>query len=1381
MTSKQDDVDSQPHACHSHTDDQKRKKTGDPVVAIPTASTTHETQNGRMEITKRQQAVVDADYDDFETHCLKRQRAIDPDYEEISDQPSKRQRVIEEDAKEATKRKIERIIQTHFSAEIHNKQSEINIIDQRLNQSRVMMDRLRACIVANFYGTASQQGLSKGKHFSAEIPSIHPAVKKHLGKAPVCADQTLVSQSNLPEKKSSAGETTPVTDQAIPAASTTVKEEATASLCQATEVEHKSKVSSSASASRVSEAKRGSRFRIKKKIIVGNVSKFIPIDRRDVNDQASHKWMVYVRGPQDEPKINDFVKKVWFFLHPSYRPNDLVEISQPPFHLTRRGWGEFPVRVQLHFWDSRNKRVDIIHQLVLDKTCTGLQTLGSETVVEIELEKEEVEERLTNSVNVPVASENKKKTRTRSGKTSPRKRFKSESKGENCKLLSDIKQEPILDVANAEATHGQNASTKLRAEKRTHGEMTEVKSTENANRRTSECYLEIECGNSSYKTGDAKRNVSGDAKQNISENGDGIGLSRSHRKTMKLKEKTRKNSDTVCSSVVNSSTVESNSSPPSLEKCSDVGEAGHVPTAQKQANVNNNHNGVLCSVNSQGKTILQGKDATIKSNVPKVSLLNKTTMLSPKSQMYIKSMDEKGNVVLQLIGERSPIQNSADSLLLARTGQVSLLDGKKKSCSDGRKGSDQFVVASNDVTTLSTVSPVRGLASPKSTKPLVYSLTTPVQMAASCDKTSDSVSKSSVVTSSLYSALPQSDVNSINRGGAPVSIVNSTQSSGVPVCDVNPTLRSVAPVLTVNSTYSIGAPQSDVNSTHIGVASTSTGNSTHSTGAPVCAVNSTHSTGVPVCAVNSTHRSGIPVSNVHSSHIAVAPTIQSVRLIVTPQGLKMIPIGDEGKEGVCTLISNLSVQNKTEVHNKNSPNFTSSAKSSLRPEQKQNKDGSACAAPQLILANIGAQTFVLKVVPNTNSGSLAGVQNSSKVGDSSAGKPVPGKQTVSGSTGFVSTKSSLLIGSPKCNKISPTNKNLAGNVSNSLANRNTGIPAASANPSQSYIKSLLKLPYSCDEKKLLVLRKDKEREKDIREEIPHLNLGDYSDMLSLVRAAVRHHPVVRDPIDQVTHPYCAKSTEHWLRWNIGKRRASEWQRASTVRRYITKHLQDDRSFKGQQLWTTKQIMTWCRFHAYSPHYLEKISLPPSGCSKGERIPDSLSSEMEEPAANCKLCSLSEAGTLVSRVTAVTESLDDTDASSTEEEIEILSVDQPKVKIKLEVKKEPISHTDPLYLPLSDQAMFVQEIDQKIGVHFQPIEIEDGVYGSASEEIIFGVMKCFMEDIVRQAFHCKSTKDRNIDSISVADVHEGLSTLAHADFITNKYMGVREEQMNSDIS
>ena len=108
--------------------------------------------------------------------------------------------------------------------------------------------------------------------------------------------------------------------------------------------------------------------------MIGNISKWVPVDTRE--DAASHKWMMYVRGPKEAPNVSGFISKVRFFLHPSYRPHDIAEVSSHPFHLSRRGWGEFPVRVQVHFTNPHNKPVDLIHHLKLDKTYTGLQTLG---------------------------------------------------------------------------------------------------------------------------------------------------------------------------------------------------------------------------------------------------------------------------------------------------------------------------------------------------------------------------------------------------------------------------------------------------------------------------------------------------------------------------------------------------------------------------------------------------------------------------------------------------------------------------------------------------------------------------------------------------------------------------------------------------------------------------------------------------------------------------------------------------------------------------------------------------------------------------------------------------------------------------------------------
>ena len=129
------------------------------------------------------------------------------------------------------------------------------------------------------------------------------------------------------------------------------------------------------------------RFYSKKRIIVGNTSQYLhPAASSQENmDGSTHKWMVYVRGPHEDPDISNFVKAVRFFLHPSYHPNDIIRVTRPPFHLIRLGWGEFPIRVQLEFSDRRNKPVDIIHNLVLDRTHTGQQTLGAETVVDLDI------------------------------------------------------------------------------------------------------------------------------------------------------------------------------------------------------------------------------------------------------------------------------------------------------------------------------------------------------------------------------------------------------------------------------------------------------------------------------------------------------------------------------------------------------------------------------------------------------------------------------------------------------------------------------------------------------------------------------------------------------------------------------------------------------------------------------------------------------------------------------------------------------------------------------------------------------------------------------------------------------------------------------------
>ncbi|KAI8091278.1 yeats family-domain-containing protein [Gilbertella persicaria] len=99
--------------------------------------------------------------------------------------------------------------------------------------------------------------------------------------------------------------------------------------------------------------------------------------------------MIYVvEPPQSKEKISTFITCVRFYLHPSYKPHDVVDVTEPPFKLTRFGWGEFPIRIQLFFVDKRrNKAVDLIHHLRLDNSHSGKQLLGGERMIEIELDR----------------------------------------------------------------------------------------------------------------------------------------------------------------------------------------------------------------------------------------------------------------------------------------------------------------------------------------------------------------------------------------------------------------------------------------------------------------------------------------------------------------------------------------------------------------------------------------------------------------------------------------------------------------------------------------------------------------------------------------------------------------------------------------------------------------------------------------------------------------------------------------------------------------------------------------------------------------------------------------------------------------------------------
>ena len=270
--------------------------------------------------------------------------------------------------------KAREILKTQFASELTYKVGELNLIEERIQLAKCMLHRLRLGILAQHYSVAA---LCPPEDYSAEnigAQSSWESFEKAFLESEAFGENGAACNAAPPSSASPSCTNACSVDPSDSDSGDSAGEE----------LDVKSGDEADGADSEAPPSAQTSRFYAKKRLIVGNTSQFIDPKVRG-SDGSTHKWMMYVRGPSGEADISGFVKSVTFFLHPSYHPNDIVKVIRPPFHLTRLGWGEFPVRVQLEFTDGVNKPVDIIHNLLLDRTHTGQQTLGAETVVELDI------------------------------------------------------------------------------------------------------------------------------------------------------------------------------------------------------------------------------------------------------------------------------------------------------------------------------------------------------------------------------------------------------------------------------------------------------------------------------------------------------------------------------------------------------------------------------------------------------------------------------------------------------------------------------------------------------------------------------------------------------------------------------------------------------------------------------------------------------------------------------------------------------------------------------------------------------------------------------------------------------------------------------------
>ncbi|KAL5290213.1 YEATS2 family protein [Megaselia abdita] len=293
---------------------------------------------------------------------------IDPDYTTIKSESTR----FSKKQKQMNKHEVvSGIINKEYDQEIRDKEDQVNKIDNRIRETKLLLHQLRYSIVTDYYQKKYSDGIGEEDSNWLTDPNktdqpivSHPAVKNLRNKESNVLNTPKVCNDLVQEKLSPRTKNIDVNVNNVPSSSKLIYPG-----------NHKSKKEiTTLNAARCSNQS-------KHLIVVGNTSKFIGME--NPSDSTTHKWLIYVQS-KSGTSIEKIVSKVRFLLHSSYSPNDIVDIECPPFQLARRGWGEFPVRIQLFFHSNlHQKPLHFVHNLILDKTLTGLQTMGAETLVEV--------------------------------------------------------------------------------------------------------------------------------------------------------------------------------------------------------------------------------------------------------------------------------------------------------------------------------------------------------------------------------------------------------------------------------------------------------------------------------------------------------------------------------------------------------------------------------------------------------------------------------------------------------------------------------------------------------------------------------------------------------------------------------------------------------------------------------------------------------------------------------------------------------------------------------------------------------------------------------------------------------------------------------------
>ncbi|XP_015726405.1 YEATS domain-containing protein 2 isoform X9 [Coturnix japonica] len=1249
----------------------------------------------------------------------------DPDYEDIAvAPPSKRHRAAEQSARDIAVQKIETIIKEQFAVEMKNKEHEIEVIDQRLIEARRMMDKLRACIVANYYASAGLLKPGEGTRSCDTTILNHPSIKKFL-ESPSRSSSPAHQGSDAPSANHSESDSLSQHNDFF-------LDKDNGSLDADERLANSLDQRQSRSASRDSlgvsiSQKPGqrnaglsndetSRLYVKKTIVVGNVSKYIPPDKREENDQSTHKWMVYVRGSRREPSINHFVKKVWFFLHPSYKPNDLVEVREPPFHLTRRGWGEFPVRVQIHFKDSQNKRIDIIHNLKLDRTYTGLQTLGAETVVDVELHRHSLGEEylfshssesdlsdapaslpLPLSIPAPVKA------------SSPIKQLRDSSpdasvdKGSPTSKLSSVCQ----------ASHGAGSPVP-----KSHGSsfVTSTVKQEDSLFAT----MPPLCPIGSHSKVQSPKSVTG-----------GLGA---FTKVIIKQE------------------------PGELPQQPQASAAGLTTqtSVQQYVTVKGSHMLAL----SPQKPAVSTSEGTAQSKVVGVpvgsalqSTVKQAVAISGGQILVAKS----GSSVAKAVGPKQVVTQGVAKAIVSGGGgtivaqPVQTITKAQVTSTGAQKSTSQGSVMATLQLPATNLANLANL--PPGTK--LY-LTTNSKNPSGKGKLL--LIPQGAILRATNNASLQSGGSTNSGGGGGTQSTSSNLSQHL-------TYTSYILKQTPQGTFLVGqpAPQSSGKQlTPASVVQSNVGVGTSSTQGQALKVITGQKTALFTQATASGQTSLMKISDGSLKSVSASSQLSK-------PGTTVLRVSG----GVITTAATPAVALPTNGVAQQIDNVGSGLSSSGAPTAKTsgqqhqvciNQTQSASSAASKTSTVVSVASLVTTPTPVTGKAAVSGLLkiHSNQSSPQQAVLTVPsqlkqlGVNTASGGVQTILMPMNKVIQSLSTSKVSAV----------------TAVTSASTAVSSMSVASITKVKMEPDSTgQNCTSVGTQEGQATVKTE-ENSELGNYvinieylENTQQLLTAIVKKVPLIAEKSEDVSS-YCAGSVEQYYSWNIGKRRAAEWQRALTVRKILQEIIEKHPRFHSIAPLKTKHVVQWCRFHGYTPPDPETLRNDEDSI---EDVLTQIDSEPEYPS------SYSSGEELCQKLEELQHFLKQ--EPEHEEEVDVLNFNEP---LKLNIKKEQEEKQEEMkfYLASLPASEFVRDTAEKIGISFQPAEVQRNVYASVIEDMILKATEQLMSDILRQALavaYQTAPHNRTPREITVMNIHKAICNIPFLDFLTNKHMKILNEE------